>query len=26
MHQLVHTDLDAVELMGRRIVPEAAGI
>jgi F420-dependent oxidoreductase-like protein len=26
MHQLVHTDLEAVELMGRRIVPEAAGI
>ena len=26
MHQLVHTDLDAVELTGRRIVPEAAGI
>lgn len=26
VHQLVHTDLEAVELIGREIVPEAAGL
>jgi alkanesulfonate monooxygenase SsuD/methylene tetrahydromethanopterin reductase-like flavin-dependent oxidoreductase (luciferase family) len=24
VHQLVHTDLDQVELIGRQVVPEAA--